>query len=216
MYMYTHARVYLYLYIHGFYILLFEPFESKFEKSCPFTPKYFSLYFKNKDILLYYHTIIIKFKTIELICDYLFIVCVQIINCYSYDVCYILYISNKMFAFSCNLKKASVIVIRTSGLWYFLLAAFLYSEKGIFKKSCIGFFFFTMNSNNELCPSCRHFCQPHSLCSSNGSHGGSFYAHITNQHNLTPLNAQGGRISPLNQSLQGILWATVNGSGAVM
>lgn len=59
----------------------------------------------------YYHTIIIKFKTIELICGYLFIVCVQLIHCYSYDVCYILYISNKMFAFSCNLKKASVIVI---------------------------------------------------------------------------------------------------------
>lgn len=43
-YMYTHMRMCLYLYIHGFYILLFEPFESKFEKSCPFTPKYFSLY----------------------------------------------------------------------------------------------------------------------------------------------------------------------------
>lgn len=100
---------------------------------------------------------------------------------------------------------------------HFLFATFLYSEKGFFffKKSCTGFLF-TMNSNNELRPSCRHFCQPHSLCSSNGSHGGSFYSHITNQHNLTPLNAQGGRISPLNQSLHGILLATANGSGAVM
>ena len=214
----THTRVYLYLYIHGFYILLFEPFESKFEKSCPSTPKYFSLYLVRIRTLLYYHTIIIKFKTTELTCDYLFIFCVQIVNCYSNDLCYILYISNKMFAFSCNLKKASVIVIRTSGLWstFFLqLFCILRRVFFFFKKSCTGFLF-TMNSNNELRPSCRHFCQPHSLCSSNGSHGGSFYSHITNQHNLTPLNAQGGRISPLNQSLHGILLATANGSGAVM
>lgn len=122
-----------------------------------------------------------------------------------------------MFAFSCNLKKASVIVIRTSGLWStFFLQLFCILRRVFLRKAVLAFSFIYYEFNNELCPSCRHFCQPHSLCGSNGSHGGSFYSHITNQHNLTPLNAQGGRISPLNQSLHGILLATVNGSGAVM
>ena len=117
------------------------------------------------------------------------IYCVQIINCYSNDLCYILYISNKMFAFSCNLKKASVIVIRTSGLWStFFSQLFCILRRVFLRKAVLAFssFFFYYDSNNERCPSCKHFCQSHSLCNSNESHGGSFYFHITNQDNLTP------------------------------
>lgn len=60
-----------------------------------------------------------------------------------------------MFAFSCNLKKASVIVIRTSGLWStFFSQLFCILRRVFLRKAVLAFssFFFTMIQTMNVVP----------------------------------------------------------------
>lgn len=58
-----------------------------------------------------------------------------------------------MFAFSCNLKKASVIVIRTSGLWStFFSQLFCILRRVFLRKAVLAFSFFTMIQTMNFVP----------------------------------------------------------------